>query len=51
MAKALGPGAIPSHESSIETSTQQLLLDLASRETAIEDTLLKYDPLPLVLSP
>ena len=41
MMKALGPGAIPFHEPSIETSTQQLLLDLASKEATIEDSLLK----------
>jgi len=51
MTKALGPGTIPSHQQSIETTTRQLLLDLASKETTIETTLLKYDTLLLLTSP
>ena len=52
MTKALGPGTIPSHEPSIEVSTRQLLLDLASNGTTIEDALLKYGAfLPLSSSP
>ena len=43
--KALGPGTIPFHEPSIEMTTRQLLLDLASKETTIENTLMKYEAL------
>ncbi|KAF9642748.1 cytochrome P450 [Thelephora ganbajun] len=42
MKKALGPGAIPSYELSMETSTRQLLLDLTSKKTTIEGALLMY---------
>ena len=42
MKKALGPRAIPSYESSMETTTRQLLPDLKSRKLTTEDALLKY---------
>ena len=45
MRQALGPGAIPSYEPSIEAGTRQLLFDLASKDTTIENALLKYGSL------
>ena len=49
MKKVLGPGTISSYQPSLESSTRQLLLDLASKDTTIEEALLKYVTLLLLL--
>lgn len=50
MKKALGSRAIPFYEPSMETTTQQLLVDLASKEFTIEGALLKSGAI-LLLTP
>ena len=48
--KVLGPDIIPSYESSLEMGTLRLLSDLTSKDTTIEDALLKYAILLLLFT-
>lgn len=48
--KVLGPDVIPSYESSLEMGTLRLLSDLTTKDTTIEDALLKHAILLLFTS-